>query len=215
MKKIILLFLFLAAASAQSQEKFDFKNDPKFKQNREMLMKFLPKKIFDEPEFQLRLWFAIKPYDGIHENAGLLLISYKDKKWRANKISFNNITTKFEKNMVITTMRVDIMPLQPFDIEYQFNQLKAEGLFICQSFDESNVNKLAILRGYNTSKGLPGVQDGFGFSVELITAKAKRSFRGRFPEYFYNRTDKLIPELIPLIKVQKRLFNIAGVVLGL
>ncbi|WP_293308468.1 hypothetical protein [Pedobacter sp. UBA5917] len=214
-KKGILLLLFFTTSVTQAQEKFDFKNDPKVKLSNERLMKFLPKKIFDKPEFQLRLWFAIKPFDGIHDNSGLLLISYKNKKWQANKISFNDITRKYKKKRAITSMRIDIMPLQPFDIENQFNQLKTEGLFTCRSLDETEIIRLAKQRGYDTKKGYPIVHDGFGFSVELITAKAKRSFTGRYPDFFYNSTDKLVNELVPLIKIQKRLFNIAGVGLGL
>lgn len=215
-KKVLMLFLIFALGlgSIKAQENFNFKNDRNFSNHHESLMKLLPKKILDHPEFQLRLWYGVEPSHGFDYGYGLLLIAYKNGKWKANKILITELS-RIEKKRIIITKKVYSLPLNPFNIQYQFNALKADGLFWAQSVSEEQLYKLSKQRGYDMYKGYPSVVDGFGFSVELVTDKAKRSFYGRYPEYFYNKTDKLVTELIPLIKIQKRLFNIADVALGL
>lgn len=214
LKKVLMLSLIFAFGSIKAQEKFNFKNGRNFSNHYEPLIKLLPKQILDHPEFQLRLWYGVEPSRRFDYGYGLLLIAYKNGKWKANKILITELT-RVEKKRIITTKKVYSLPLKPFDIQYQFNALKADGLFLAQSVSEEQLYKLLKQRGYDMYKGYPSVVDGFGFSVELVTGKAKRSFCGRYPEYFYNKTDKLVPELIPLIKIQKRLFNIADVSLGL
>ncbi|WP_316750953.1 hypothetical protein [Pedobacter gandavensis] len=216
LKKVLmhsLLFSFIFTSS-KAQEKFDFKNAPQINRYFESLVKSLPKKTLDHPEFQLRLWFAVKPWTQGNDSEGLLLITYKNKQWRANKISFTNIKRIQEKNIITTSMKIKMLPLKSFDIADQFKALKADGLFNAKTITGDQIYELAIKRGFNTNKGFPTVEDGFVFTFELISDKAKRTFQSLYPKHFYDGTDKLIPELIPIIKIQDRLFNIAGITPG-
>jgi hypothetical protein len=216
-KKVLTFSLIFALGlgSIKAQKKFNFKNDRNFSNDHESLIKLLSKKTIDDPEFQLRLWFGVEPSPRFDHGYGLLLITYKNGKWKANKILITESTRREGEN-TITTRKAQILPLKPFDIQHQFNALKADGLFSVQSIDHRQLYKLAIKRGYDTNKGFLSLSDNcYGFSVELVTEKAKRSFSSIALKSYYDRTDKLIPELLPLVKIQKRLFNIADVTLGL
>lgn len=211
LRRAMFLILLFPYYLANAQNKFQFTNDPKYKEINASLVKLLPAEFTDQSEFQLRFWFDIQPIDIPTYDSGLLLITFKSGKWSADRITFNDVDYNLENNIMKATSKIEIKLLKSFEIQQQVNQLIADGLYNCKKIDENIIVKLAIKRGYDLNKGVIDIKDGSAFWVEMITPQNKRAFSGFYPETFYKKYDKLVPELLPLIKIHRRLLMLAGV----
>ena len=217
-KKLLILFLFLNY-QGKAQQLFAFENDLNYRPYHENLIRLLPKPTLAGVDFQIRLWYAIKRWDLniMESNLGLLLIFSKNNQLESENFHFLHIQTKIEDGYMINRANVERKKPKTNNIDLDFKKLINDGLLTCKTmkrFDRTR-EKIAIQRGFDSNKGFLDFHDGYGFTIELINKKNNRRIEGFYPKKYYEHYDKLLYELIPLIKIQKRLFDIADAGMGI